>query len=398
MPLDTTKVSEPAASNGPTRRARPKHANRPLEKQSGLFYSQLNPEGSGPTIVFGHGMCSSGIAAMRQIRFAVSTLMPDAAVFAPDGPIGPDQGKHARGCVWFNLPGRKVFSRHDRPRHDLERNIYPVAERFNTFADEMLARRGQTRTDLILAGFSQGASLATHAGLDHKEACAGIINLNGNIYRLDHRPPQNDSRVFLSHVKGDDHIPWPLHGQSKDALIGQHVESFVHEAKGLKTIKRVTVPNPNFGQPDGGRKYISVPLETTHAPSPEVVMDAFVFAKGGERGDFKQARHISEVPWWQTIGVLTAELIWACAGGYVQSKMDAPDISKLLKKLNPLSAFGEISSKPAQIAAQMGIVAVASHILASEVQPLQRRQPNGPAIVQTTEAPTRETSGGHLKI
>jgi phospholipase/carboxylesterase len=81
-------------------------------------------------------------------------------------------------------------------------------------------RRGVPAERIVLAGFSQGGTLALHAGLQRAGSIGGIIALSGALPFLERVPPPTSAPppVFLAHGYFDTVVPYLLGRESKGAL------------------------------------------------------------------------------------------------------------------------------------------------------------------------------------
>lgn len=83
---------------------------------------------------------------------------------------------------------------------------------------------------IILAGFSQGAAMALHAGLHQPEALAGIIALSGYLLLADEMDRFTDAAratpIFMAHGINDPVVPFSLGDSSRRKLEaeGYHVQ------------------------------------------------------------------------------------------------------------------------------------------------------------------------------
>jgi phospholipase/carboxylesterase len=85
--------------------------------------------------------------------------------------------------------------------------------------------RGIAASRIILAGFSQGAAMALHVGLSHRERLAGIIALSGYLLQPEHladiRTASNqDIPIFMAHGVNDPVVPFAL-GEKARLTLGE---------------------------------------------------------------------------------------------------------------------------------------------------------------------------------
>lgn len=80
---------------------------------------------------------------------------------------------------------------------------WKTVENSQTMLEELI--EGESASKLVLAGFSQGAAMALHLGLQHQENLAGIIALSG--YLLEdaaHPAPTCRSKIPIRILHGED--------------------------------------------------------------------------------------------------------------------------------------------------------------------------------------------------
>jgi len=143
---------------------------------------------------------------------------------APLRPVTINNGYVMR--AWFDIYGVSLDMEID------EEGIGQSVALVNQWiADEI--KRGISADKIILAGFSQGAVIALHAGLRYPERLGGILALSGALPAAERlfseRSPANDGLpIFIAHGSEDTVIPMML-GQASAQLL---------EKKGYQTTWR----------------------------------------------------------------------------------------------------------------------------------------------------------------
>ena len=132
---------------------------------------RLAPSGTAPKrlVVLLHGYDSEG-AAMMPFAEHWRMLLPDAAFWAPDGPLEAEGGT---GRCWSPLRS---------PRDSrMAAEIAEAGRAVDNLCSEDLARLGLGLGSLALVGFSQGALVALHAGISGGTFPAAILGFGGGL-------------------------------------------------------------------------------------------------------------------------------------------------------------------------------------------------------------------------
>ncbi len=137
---------------------------------------------------------------------------------APNAPmrrISVDEERPAR--AWFD-----VLSQPGEAPEDCD-GIEESA-RFLVDILQREAERGIPSGKTVLAGFSQGASMALHVGLRHEQPLAGIIALSGELVLADELPEAASSAngntpILMMHGQDDEVVPVEAARRSRDHLL-----------------------------------------------------------------------------------------------------------------------------------------------------------------------------------
>ncbi len=126
-------------------------------------------------IIFFHGHGSNRSDAESIVAPTLRQALPDVDIIFPQGPI---QWTSVNGlhCSWFNV-GDMPEDNPD-PHLAAERALAAAAD-VNRAIDDLLAARGLRDENIILAGFSQGATMAYYTALTRKNPVAGVFSLSG---------------------------------------------------------------------------------------------------------------------------------------------------------------------------------------------------------------------------
>lgn len=132
---------------------------------------RLPPRSGGPArqlVVLLHGVGADG-ADLIGFAPALAQALPGAAFAAPDAPFPCDMAPY----------GRQWFSLQDRSPARLLAGVRAVEPALRGFLEAELSRLGLPASALALAGFSQGAMAALHAGLRMAAPPAAILAYSG---------------------------------------------------------------------------------------------------------------------------------------------------------------------------------------------------------------------------
>jgi phospholipase/carboxylesterase len=150
-------------------------------------------------LVLCHGI-GGDARQLAPLAAVLNRAAPHAVPFLPEAPyrrrrwLVPQEGRQ-----WFALT---------KPR---ERQFAPcrmAARALNARVDAELARRGFSPSQLVLAGFSQGAMVALLAGLNRPVAPRGIIAMAGALMAAEgHFVPACRPPVLLVHGDEDPVVP-----------------------------------------------------------------------------------------------------------------------------------------------------------------------------------------------
>jgi phospholipase/carboxylesterase len=136
---------------------------------------------------------------------------------APSAPVRPVTVNNGRpGRAWFDVLGDPAEVPEDR---------IGIEESSRYIRDLLNEERGRNIPSkyTVLGGFSQGASLALHAGLRYPHALAGIVMLSGELVLADllaeeRHPGNTKTPILMLHGTEDETIPLEDARRSRDRL------------------------------------------------------------------------------------------------------------------------------------------------------------------------------------
>jgi len=185
-----------------------------------LFGPKLEPANGNPAnkmVILLHGYGSDGNDLIGLGEFWAQGF-PDVAFLAPNAPhpcsVNP------MGHEWFHLDLERAGTDYEAGAEE----AYPGIR------DYVLARTeeaGLKLSDVVLAGFSQGAMMAIYTGLRFEEPLAGIVAFSGKLIGEDTLAEEIESKcpVCLIHGEDDDVVPVAGSIEAKEALENMWIET-----------------------------------------------------------------------------------------------------------------------------------------------------------------------------
>lgn len=168
-------------------------------------------------ILHGYGSDGNDLIGLGQ---ALAPILPDTLFVAPNGPqacaINP------AGYEWFPLDMNAP-----QGHLGLAESVRPLVR---DYLHAELAAAGLSEKDMILAGFSQGAMMALHVGLQMKTALAGIVAFSGGLVSPDNLDKRIISKppVCLVHGDSDEVVPTAATAQARRLLKENNVPVQAH--------------------------------------------------------------------------------------------------------------------------------------------------------------------------
>ncbi|HVY12704.1 MAG TPA: prolyl oligopeptidase family serine peptidase [Alphaproteobacteria bacterium] len=171
-----------------------------------------------------HGLGANG-ADLMSLGEEWSGALPHTAFFSPDAPEPCDMAPF--GFQWFSL--------RDWTTASIENGLRRARLAADTLIDEVLKEFSLPASRLALCGFSQGAMLSLHAGLQRKEPLAGIIGYSGALFGFGPEGDQIITKppVLLAHGTADEVVPCQASQMAEQALKQAGVPVEFHAIPGL---------------------------------------------------------------------------------------------------------------------------------------------------------------------
>jgi len=178
-------------------------------------------------VVFLHGYGANG-ADLLDIGEQWAPALPDCAFEAPNAPEVCEQ--YAAGFQWFSIRAL------DPVTFERDKSAARVAPILNAYLDETLAKWGVDESQLVVAGFSQGAMMAMYAMPRRPKACAGVIGYSGMMIDGEglKQPGISKMPILAIHGDQDDIVPPSNLAKIDDAFIaaGFNVETAMRPGLG----------------------------------------------------------------------------------------------------------------------------------------------------------------------
>lgn len=126
-------------------------------------------------VIFFHGYGSSADLMRQYVGDMLGPQLPNAQLRFPDGPIQMGWNNHS----WFEV--QDVL---DNPDHQANKaTVAPraalAAKAMNDYVSRVMAEEGVAEKQIILAGFSQGGTMAYYTGLLRDTEVGGVYALSG---------------------------------------------------------------------------------------------------------------------------------------------------------------------------------------------------------------------------
>jgi len=132
-------------------------------------------------VIFLHGLGSNGQLMKDHAGGMLSLMIPDAKIYFPDGPdaVNADPGAQPYRS-WFEVVHKpQGHSLTEEDSKAISGHALKAVPQMNAYIDQVLKQEGITEDRLILAGFSQGASMAYYAALNRDKPVAAVYSLSG---------------------------------------------------------------------------------------------------------------------------------------------------------------------------------------------------------------------------
>lgn len=172
----------------------------------------------GPTLLMLHGY---GADAWDLVPLAQALKVPPGTTWIfPNAPLEVPLGPHMSGRAWFPIDMAAIESAVMRGQHrDLSKDAPPALTHAREQLMALLTEAGATWGKTILAGFSQGAMVATASALSALRQPLGLVVLSGTLV---------DAESWTTAAKKHKGLPvFQSHG-TRDPLLDVHAARRLH--------------------------------------------------------------------------------------------------------------------------------------------------------------------------
>ena len=161
------------------------------------------------SVIWLHGLGANGYDFLPIVdELGPASLAPTRFIF----PHAPEQAVTWNGGLvmpsWYDIIGLHAAAAEDEA--GLRASMH--------YLDSLIAReieRGIAPQHIVLAGFSQGATMALHTALRYPQALAGVVVLSGYLplaasFATEAHPANAPTPIFLAHGTSDNVVPLRL--------------------------------------------------------------------------------------------------------------------------------------------------------------------------------------------
>ena len=141
--------------------------------------------------VFLHGYNANG-SAMKILNDSFCKIAPEGSIFLyPDAPFKVND---SNGFCWFPFVfDQDPFSINEEFVYESMRQVMPYLS--NYISQKLVEHANFSYKDVILVGFSQGATLALHASMYFNEKICGAISFSGGLANPNNIIKRNNNSI-----------------------------------------------------------------------------------------------------------------------------------------------------------------------------------------------------------
>lgn len=156
-----------------------------------INYTELGSQKPEKIVILMHGYGSNkdDMSGLAEEILQNKTIKEKVKFICPDGISPWEHFPESNARQWFSLATREVPFVHQ--------GLINAAKTLTPFIDEILKKNNLLPKDLFLAGFSQGAMLSLHKGIEMEEKIAGIISFSGKGIRDKNEAKTIQDIVFI---------------------------------------------------------------------------------------------------------------------------------------------------------------------------------------------------------
>lgn len=131
-------------------------------------------------VIFMHGYGSSGHLMEQYVGDLLGPLLPEAKLRFPDAPVQMGWNNHS----WFELRDVIDSDNLETIRKAVVDRAPQTAKDLNDYIDRVMQEDGIPPERVIIAGFSQGGTMAFYTGLSRDNPVAGVFAISGGALDL----------------------------------------------------------------------------------------------------------------------------------------------------------------------------------------------------------------------
>lgn len=126
-------------------------------------------------VIFCHGYGSSADLMRQYVGDMLGPLLPEMQLRFPDAPIQMGWNNHS----WFDVQDILSNPDYEANKATVAPRAAAAAKEMNDYISRVAAEEGLSEKQIILAGFSQGGTMAYYAGLLRDTPLGGVFALSG---------------------------------------------------------------------------------------------------------------------------------------------------------------------------------------------------------------------------
>jgi len=216
-------------------------------------------------VIFFHGYGSSAALMAQHVGDLLGPLLPNAKLRFPDGPEKLGWDNHS----WFDVQDVLANPDHQANKATVAPRAAAAAKEMNDYVSRVMAEDGVSEKQVIIAGFSQGGTMAYYTALLRGSDVAGVYTLSGgaleNLTNATSHPPaylvaggneqqdysgapQADKTAALLRAQGFEAQSYIIPGQGHD-ITPKAMHLLADFAKAAAPANKASTPAPKAARP-----------------------------------------------------------------------------------------------------------------------------------------------------